>query len=401
MEAITRVITLADCEYLTRVCQNAIVDNTTAVIFVKDLELRYPLVNSEFERRHQVGRDQIRGKTDFEILPPNVAESVRANDRRVIEAGEPIQFEEAVPSVSGERLYISVKFLLQDRLGQPYAICGIATDITELKRAKEMQASIPRGREILARQRATQLSRANAALRDSLDALTSVPDLDDFLGQIMTTITSQLSAVSSTLRLYNPEKRALNLEFVIQGGRVLAPAETGYPKELQSISLEHSHFTSWLQSVTVGRIDDPEAPIPNALRFHLLALGVRSLLIIPLISTNRPIGCLMFRFVQERDFNVEELEIARALATQAALAIQLTQLARTAKQSAVLEERNRLAGEIHDSLVQGFAGISMQLSAAVRAMKTKSEEADRRLNLNRKLGSLLSRIAFVPFQRVG
>jgi len=41
-----------------------IVDNTTAVILVKDLDLRYLLVNSEFERRHQVQRDQIRGKTD-------------------------------------------------------------------------------------------------------------------------------------------------------------------------------------------------------------------------------------------------------------------------------------------------------------------------------------------------
>ena len=64
-----------------------IVDNTTAVIFVKDLELHYLLVNSEFERRNQVQRDQIRGKTDFDILPPEVAEAARANDRRVIEAG--------------------------------------------------------------------------------------------------------------------------------------------------------------------------------------------------------------------------------------------------------------------------------------------------------------------------
>src|SRR5208337_4752130 len=42
-----------------------IVDNTTAVVFVKDLELRYILVNREYERRHHVQRDQIRGKTDF------------------------------------------------------------------------------------------------------------------------------------------------------------------------------------------------------------------------------------------------------------------------------------------------------------------------------------------------
>jgi hypothetical protein len=85
-------------------------------------------------------RDQVRGKTDFDIHTDEVAEAVRANDRQVIEAGAPMQFEEAVPSVEGERSYISSKFLLRDRKGNPYAVCGIATDITELKRAEAMQA---------------------------------------------------------------------------------------------------------------------------------------------------------------------------------------------------------------------------------------------------------------------
>ena len=117
-----------------------ILDNTTAVIFVKDLELRYILVNREYERRFRVQRDQIRGKTDFDIHPRDVAETVRANDRQVIETGTPVQFEEAVPMAEGERHYIVVKFLLWDRMEKPYAVCGIATDITALKRAEDLQA---------------------------------------------------------------------------------------------------------------------------------------------------------------------------------------------------------------------------------------------------------------------
>jgi PAS domain S-box-containing protein len=116
-----------------------IIDNTTSVIFVKDLELRYLLVNREYERRHDVRREQIRGKTDFDIHPHTVAEAVRANDRRVMEAGEPIQFEESVPSGGSVRHYVVVKFLLRDHGNEPYAICGIATDITALKRTEELQ----------------------------------------------------------------------------------------------------------------------------------------------------------------------------------------------------------------------------------------------------------------------
>ena len=47
----------------------AIVDNTTALVFIKDLELRYVLVNREYERLFDIGRDQIRGKTDFRHSP--------------------------------------------------------------------------------------------------------------------------------------------------------------------------------------------------------------------------------------------------------------------------------------------------------------------------------------------
>jgi PAS domain S-box-containing protein len=353
-----------------------IVDNTTAVIFVKDLNLHYLLVNSEFERRHQVQRDQIRGKTDFDVHPYEVAEAVRGNDRQVIEAGVPIQFEETVPSAEGERSYVSLKFLLRDRTEEPYAICGIATDITESKRAEAMQAAIARERELFAQQRATELAKANEALRGCFDALASVPELDEFLGQVMAVITRHLGAVASTLRVLNLKQNTLPLELVFQDGRVMSPDEAKYPETWRSLSLVEQRAATFLdQPTTVARLLDPHSPIPEGLRSYLLGLSIKTLLIIPLTLGGQAHGQLSFRFTDERDFQAEELEIARALATQASLAIQLTQLAKTARQSAVLEERNRLAGEIHDSLAQNFAGISMQLLIAAEEMQMKSEDA--------------------------
>jgi PAS domain S-box-containing protein len=353
-----------------------IVDNTTAVIFVKDLELRYLLVNSEFERRHRIQRDHIRGKTDFDVHPPEIAEAVRANDRRVIEAGEPIQFEEAVPSVEGERSYVVVKFLLRDHTGKPYAVCGIATDVSESKRAQQLQAAIARERETVALQRAAELARANDALRGCLDALASVPDLDDFLGQVMAATTRQLGALSSNLRVRNFEQNTMSLEIVFQDGRVMSPAEANYPERWRNAPIDEQGVADFLNPQTVAwHVLDPQWPILESERAYLLGVGVKTVLLVPLSSAGQVNGRLTFRFTEEREFQPEELEIARALAIQASLAIQLTRLARTARQSAVLEERNRLAGEIHDSLAQNFAGISMQLSVAAGAMKRKSGDA--------------------------
>jgi two-component system, NarL family, sensor kinase len=349
-----------------------IIDNTTAVVFVKDLDLRYLLVNREYERRYRVQREQMRGRTDFDILPGDVAEALRENDQRVIEADVPIQFEETVPSDGGKRVYVSSKFLLRDRTGKPYAVCGVATDITELKRLGEMQATLARERELFAQQRVTELAKANEALRGCLDALASVPELDDFLGQVMAAITRQLGAVSSLLRVLNFEKNTLPVELVFQNGRVMTPDEAKFPETWRSLSLVKERAATLLdQPTTVVRILDPHSPLPEALRFYLLGLGVKTLLIIPLTLGGQANGQLSFRFSEERDFDPEELEIARALTIPASLAIHLTRLAKAARQSAVLEERNQLAAEIHDALAQSFTAISMQLGVAGEQLAAK------------------------------
>jgi PAS domain S-box-containing protein len=349
-----------------------IVDNTTAVVFVKDLDLRYLLINREYERRYHLQREQNVGKTDFDFHPHDVAEAIRANDRKVIEGGVPIQFEESVPSDLGEHHYVAVKFPLRDSAGKPYAICGISTDITALKHAKELETKMAREREMFAQQRATQLANANEALREFLDALAAVPELDRFLGQVMAAITGQLGAASSTLRLHHIETNTWELEHIFQNGRVMSPDEAQYPENLRSFN--ESQIGRYFQEVQVYRMADPQVEFIDAYRRYFLPIGVKTLLVISLVSLDKTIGLLGIRFSEDREFRPEELEIARALATQASLAIELTRLAGAARQSAVLQERNRLAGEIHDSLAQSFTGISMQLGMAREVLLNKEDD---------------------------
>src|ERR1700732_2987713 len=257
---------------------------------------------------------------------------------------------------------------------------GAVMDITGLKRAEEMRAAMARERELFAQQRAAELAKANEALRGCLDALASVPELDDFLGQVMAAITRQLGAVSSTLRVRNFEQNTMPLELVFQDGRVMSPDEAKYPEKWRNVSLGEQRFTLFLnQPSAITRTLDPHSPMPDDHRSYLLGLGVKTILIISLTSRGQVNGRLTFRFTEERDFHPEELEIARALATQASLAIHLTRLAKAARQSAVLEERNQLAAEIHDALAQSFTGISMQLGVAGEQLAAKEGDPIRQI----------------------
>jgi PAS domain S-box-containing protein len=137
LEAVNKRLRIVEVELATSEKRlQSIVDNTTAVIYLKDLEGYYFTINRQYERLFHVTREEILGRTDYEIFPAAVADVLRANDRKVVETEAPIEFEEAVPQDDGLHTYISIKFPLRDTAGTIYAVCGISTDITHRKRAE-------------------------------------------------------------------------------------------------------------------------------------------------------------------------------------------------------------------------------------------------------------------------
>lgn len=113
----------------------AIADNATDVIFVKDLEGRYQFHNRDRERAARVGLSGIVGHTDADLFPPESVARLVANDREVAAQDRVMVFEEAVETVNGPRVYLTTKGPLRDERGQIVGVFGVAHDVTERQRA--------------------------------------------------------------------------------------------------------------------------------------------------------------------------------------------------------------------------------------------------------------------------
>ncbi|MDP1580770.1 MAG: CHASE domain-containing protein [Candidatus Didemnitutus sp.] len=109
----------------------AILDNSPAAIFVKDLDGRYTHVNPRFSQLCARPRAQIIGHRDAEIFPPEIAAVLEHNDRTVHADGCAREFEEIFTSHAGVSTSIVQRFPLRDPQGAIYSLCGVATDITE------------------------------------------------------------------------------------------------------------------------------------------------------------------------------------------------------------------------------------------------------------------------------
>jgi two-component system, NtrC family, sensor kinase len=119
---------------------NAIINNASAAIYVKDLQGRYTLLNREMGK--MLGRSpdtlhELLGATDYDLFPADLAETFRRNDQQTLDNKRASQFEEMAVIEQHEHTYLSVKFPLLDADGQPYAICGISTDISDRKRFEQ------------------------------------------------------------------------------------------------------------------------------------------------------------------------------------------------------------------------------------------------------------------------
>lgn len=234
-------------------------------------------------------------------------------------------------------------------------------------------------------ERALQVSRGQTlALAHTLNALTPETSLDRILQQALSAIAAQLDAPSVSLFLHDGQQGEVRLHLAYLDGRVMSAADLGddAPRSLPADLAVWNELLSTRRPLVVEDVaNDPRLKQ----RARLLAQGLQTILIVPLLLGAEVLGHFSVNCLTRRRFSVDEIELAQALAQQVTLAMQLTRLAEQNQKAALLEERNRMAREIHDTLAQGFTGIVIQLEAAEDALGEPGGDVNRHLTRARDL----------------
>ena len=162
-------------------------------IFFKDTASVYVFCNSFYAADLGISPEEIRGKTDYDFFPRDLADKYRADDQRIMTSGQLEQIEENYRIGDEERIVLTVKAPLRDANGSVIGILGIFTDITERKRAETAQAAIFRISE----------------------ATHSVQNLEELFRSIHTIISDLMPAKNFYLAVYNEAAERVSFPYFV------------------------------------------------------------------------------------------------------------------------------------------------------------------------------------------
>lgn len=301
----------------------------------------------------------------LEVVHPDDVEAVRSTFRDLAGSRQSKRLELRVRRKAGDWADLEAIFSpISDPAGNVQRVLLSSRDITDRKRAERLSRS------------------HEAALARTLSLLAAEPALDTFLGHVLQAITEQLEAPSSALYLYNPEHESATVQMTYQDGAVQrSPGEVLSRGATVSAGPGDTESSLWLlvdrsrRPLVIENADASPLLSPET-RAWASEQGIRTILLVPLVLGEKLIGMLSVRSSVHRSYQLDEVELAQGLAHLATLAVQLTRLAEQGQKSVLLQERNRMAQEIHDTLAQGFTGIIVQLEAAEDAISERTKVRD-------------------------
>ncbi len=232
-------------------------------------------------------------------------------------------------------------------------------------------------RETDSRRRAECMAHIQSdAVQLALDLLVREPDITGFFRAFVKTLVEESESHACGVWLLDQDGSRCDPWMVYIDGRFVmkeSPDWDALALPRDSVA-EHllTHTQGWTETVEYTG-NDPRFPEP--LQAFNRRAGVESVVIAPLVLSTRNLGWVALSTGPTSDCEILwRRALVEAMAKQATLALHQSRAAEQSRveerRQAVLEERNRMARDIHDTLAQGFGAILMQLQAAQRSAAT-------------------------------
>jgi two-component system, sensor histidine kinase and response regulator len=305
---------------------SSIIDNSTNLIYMKDINGKYLLINKSFKNALNIKEDDIIGKTDLDFLPKDIVVKLLENDQKVINTKQAINEEEIIQVNGQSRDMLSIKFPIMDAKGEVTAVCGMSTDISELKQVEEELKGA--------------LEQVNILYETSLSLGTTF-DLQALLEIILTKLGQVIPFDSASVQ----ELKGDYFEIIHTQGIPDADDVIGFQFPL--------YEGSYTKKIFVEKKPSFVSDVREFEEFTDMSEGtqIRSWMGIPLIYNNEVIGKLTLDKYEVGFYDEENAKFGGAFATQAAVAIKNVRLFEELKQTADdLEEKKAKLDAIFSSL---------------------------------------------------
>jgi signal transduction histidine kinase len=255
---------------------------------------------------------------------------------------------------------------------------ALAVEVQRLATANE-QASVAREQQRLADLRSIELTKANLALQATIDAVTRMHSLDDFMPRVVAIVAEAFESVGAGY--FEHPGGTIHHRFWLEHGQFLAAAELPHLDPVHvpilellargfSVPPEHLgvEFRERLRPSIVHHRVATASPAMHAL---CVSRGWDWELNIPLFANDRTEAAITFFRHEDMPFTEADISLAESLAKQISLARQVSRLAERARidslaraqEQAAVRERERMSRDIHDTLAQGYAAILVNAQA--------------------------------------
>ncbi len=331
-----------------------LVENINDVIFALDIQGNFTYVSPVIKRLSEYQASEIIGRPIRDFVHPGDLDDLQRSFAQAL-TGQPEPIEFRLQAKGGSILHVraNARPVLAD--GQPLGLTGTLTDITETRRVQAAE----REQRVLAE-----------ALRDTAAVLTSTLDLDEVLERILANAGRVVPHDASTVML-------------IHDGMSQVVRSDGFRGD-------EMHSGAWREGMAVGEVAElrqmvesgqplliPEYALPGSKPGRICSyMGA------PIRMGGEMLGFLNLYLGNESQhaFSPAHLDRLQVFADEAAIAIRNAQLYEQAQQIAMMEERQRLARDLHDAVSQTLFSANVIAQMLPRMWQKNPDEVHKRLD---------------------